>query len=429
MDSDREYGADEALISNALKLRYTEAVSVAGKGVFLTDSSGRRLLDFEGGGCVANIGYGHPGLVKAISEQYATLSTSCLPVMATEQATKLARRLTGLAPGGFEKKAWFGLSGSDAGDCVFKLARAHRGRPKIGAFIGAYHGQTMGAYAMSGFAMMAKFPTSGDVLRLPYPYCYRCPLGRENTECELACLEHITGYLIPALCEGKDLEGIIFEPAQGDAGAIFPPDGFLPGLARWCRENDLMLYADEVLTGLGRTGHMWGCDHDGVVPDAVMVGKALGSGIPISAVVGRAEIMDSAPVSHPITVAAAPVPARAALETLDVIEKEGLVENARKVGGPALKHIRDETEDRPRVGDVRGRGLLIGVEVVGRDGHSPDPEYAARVCAEAYRRDLFVFAMGMYGNALRVNPPLCITADEMERGISLLCEALDAADD
>jgi 4-aminobutyrate aminotransferase len=188
-----------------------------------------------------------------------------------------------------------------------------------------------------------------------------------------------------------------------------------------------MLYADEVLTGLGRTGYAWGCDHEKIVPDAVMVGKALGSGIPISAVVGQTSIMDSAPVSHPLTVAAAPVPARAALETLDVIEDEGLIENARVVGKKAIAHIMDESEARPRVGNVRGRGLLIGIEVVAKDGHTPDAEYAARVCAEAYRRGLFLFAMGVYGNALRVNPPLCITDGEMEQGISLLCEALDAA--
>ncbi len=255
MVDDRDYGADEELISNALKLRYTEAVSVAGRGVFLEDSSGRELLDFEAGGCVASIGYGHPRLVRAIAEQYETQSTNCLPVMANEVATKLARRLTDLTPGGFDKKAWFGLSGSDAGACVFKLSRAHRGRPKLASFIGAYHGQTMGAYAMSGFAMMTKFPTTGDVLRLPYPYCYRCPLGSEPGECHMACLEHITGYLVPSLCEIDDLEGVIFEPVQGDAGAIFPPEGFLPGLENWCRENGLLLYADEVLTGLGRTGY------------------------------------------------------------------------------------------------------------------------------------------------------------------------------
>ncbi len=415
---------EKSLISKALYVRcLPSAAMTAGKGAWLTDASGRHFLDFEAGGCVANTGYCHPRVVAAICEQASRLTHNCFALMGNDVTVDLASRLVSLTPGDFEKKVWFGLSGSDANDCVYKLARWHSGRPRLIACIGAYHGQTMGALALSGLRSQSRFITLSDVVKIPYPYCYRCPFGLRHPTCGVHCLTYVCDYLFQTVCDPQDVAAFVIEPIQGDAGTIVPPSEYLTGVADLCREHGILLVVDEVLTGLGRTGKMLAIEHTGVIPDLVVLGKALGSGIPMSAVVGKAEVLDSMVGGHLLTVGGNTIGSAAAIATLDVIHDEDLASAASRIGGMIVRGLREMKKRHRLIGDVRGAGLLVGLEMVD-DNDRPAGREAHKVCYAAYKRGLVMIFLGLHGNVLRINPPLVMTAEEAARGLSILDDAL-----
>jgi 4-aminobutyrate aminotransferase len=300
-------------------------------------------------------------------------------------------------------------------------------RPRMVSFIGGYHGQTGGSAALSGHTAQARVMGGGNVVKVPYPYPYRCLFGStSDEECGQRHLDYIEHYIFRTICPPEDTAGIIIEAVQSDGGDIVPPDNFLPGLEAICRRYGIMLLIDEVKVGFGRTGRMWGFENWGVTPDAIALGKSIGSGVAaLSAVVGRAEILDAGTAINMYTVAGNPVSCTAGLATLDVIERHGLLDNARDIGHYLLDGFQQLQEKHPLIGEARGKGMILGVELV-RDRTSKEPASteAAKVVYRCKELGLILFYGGIYSNVLEITPPLTMTREEADRGLAIIDEAL-----
>lgn len=397
------------------------------EGIWIEDIGGRRYMDFHGNN-VHHIGYGHPRLRRAIVQQIDTLSFAPRRY-ACEPAVLLAEKLGSIAPGNLSK-VLFTTGGSDAVEVAIKVARAATGRFKTLSFWDSFHGAGFGASSLSGEALFRSGPAAplvaGGQHVAPFA-CYRCPYGhRVDTngnpfldQCRLACASMVD-YVLSR--EG-DVAALIAEPAR--AVPYLPPPGYWRHVREACDRHGVLLIFDEIPTGLGKTGRMFACDHDGVVPDLLVMGKALGGGIlPIAAVVAKPELdVGGAWAFGHYTHEKNPVTARAALTTIEIIEDEGLVENARRVGAMALDRLDGMKRRLPAIGDVRGRGLLIGIELVrSRDDKVPNSDLAEAVLYRALDRGLsFKTTMG---NVLTLTPPLIVSEAEMGRALGILEEAI-----
>lgn len=295
------------VIGDAMHCRFHPLVVEEAKGCVLKDLDGNEYLDLTSGGAVASIGYGHPNVVRAVKAEIDKLTHNCFALSSNLLAVELAERLKDITPGKFDKKVWFGLSGSDANEIVIKLLPWSTHRPKILSFMGAFHGHSLGSLSMSGYKNISKFPTLPNVVKVPYAYCYRCPFGLEYPDCGLHCVEFIEDYTFNTICPPEETSCMIVEPVQSDAGNIVPPDDYLPKLSKLCKEHGLYMAVDEVKVCLGRTGKMFAVEHSGVEPDIITMGKPLGSGLPISACVALDTILDSTYASHLYTLAANPL--------------------------------------------------------------------------------------------------------------------------
>lgn len=418
---------DARALGNVLKVRFYPLAVERAQGCTITDVEGVEYLDFMAGWAVANTGYGHPGVVEPVMAQMQKTSFATLTALMNEPAITLAERLVALMPGDFEKKAWFGLHGSDATDALSKLVPMATKRPRLVSYIGGYHGQTGGSAALSGHTAQARVTGGGNVVKVPYPYPYRCLFGsRSPEECGERYLSYIEDYVFRTICPPEDTAGIIIEPVQSDGGDIVPPDNYLPGLEALCRRHGIMLLIDEVKVGFGRTGTMFGFQNWGITPDAVALGKSIGSGVAaLSAVVGRKEILDVGTAINMYTVAGNPVSATAGLATLDTIERDGLVDNAREIGEYLLDGFTSLMARHQLIGDVRGKGMILGVELV-RDRATKEPAAteAAKVVYRCKELGLVLFYGGIYSNVLEITPPLTMTREEAQRGLEIIDEAL-----
>ncbi len=390
------------------------------EGIWITDTSGRRFMDFHGNS-VHHIGYGHPRLVAAIKDQLDSLPFS--PRRFTnEVSVQLAERLAALAPDDLGK-VLFTTGGSDANEVALKIARAATGRFKTLSFWDAFHGAGFGAASVGGEATFRSGiagPLLAGTEHVAPPNCYRCPYGHAGPDgCRLACAKMVE-YVLEK--EG-DIAAVIAEPMR--AVPVVPPLGFWQAVRAACDRHGALLIMDEIPTGLGKTGQMFAFDHDGIIPDIVTLGKALGGGIlPVAAVIARRDldVAGDYAIGH-YTHEKNPVTARAALTTLDIIADEGLVERAAELGTFALDYLRDRLGDHANVGDVRGRGCMFGVELVtDRDSRTPAPELAEKV----YYRCL---AMGLSfkisaGNVLTLSPPMTISQAELEQALIIVVGAL-----
>ena len=332
------------MLGDVLKIRFYPLAVSREAGCTITDVDGNEYLDFMAGWAVANTGYGTREVLEPVMDQMQKTSFATLTAFMNEPAVQLGERLIALMPGDFRKKAWYGLHGSDATDALAKLVPMATKRPRLVSYIGSYHGQTGGSAALSGHTAQARVIGGGNVVKVPYPYPYRCLFGStSDEECGIRYLDYIENYVFRTICPPEDTAGIIIEPIQSDGGDIVPPDNYLPGLEELCRRYGIMLLVDEVKVGFGRTGRMFGFQNWGITPDAVAMGKSIGSGVAaLSAVVGRAEILDAGTAINMYTVAGNPVSCTAGLATLDYIEKHNLVENARVIGDYLLdgfKHL------------------------------------------------------------------------------------------
>lgn len=419
---------DMATIAAAQKIRFFPFAPVAGDGAYVIDVDGRRLLDFTAGWAVANVGYRNRRVREAIVAEIDRGSYAGVVSAAIEPAVMLAERLVELTGLRHPAKVWFGHSGSDANEALARLVRRATGRSRIVTFIGSYHGSTDGSAALSGHSAQARWADAGQAARLPFPNAYRAPGGdaiAEETSI-VAALEERLATDWPA----SDTAAVLVEPIQSDGGILAPSPGFLHGLGRVCRDAGILLAVDEVKVGLGRTGDWFGWQASGIQPDLVVLGKSLGAGLPLSAIVGPAEILDIEPAMALFTTAGNPIACAAALGGLDALENDGLLANVPRVGLELERMLREIATDRPLVGDVRGRGLVLGVELVqDRSTREPAAREAAKVCFRAAQLGLVVFYVGMRSNVLEITPPLGLTMAEAATGVEILAQAMDDVTD
>jgi len=410
---------------------YSSPIVESARGVYVRDLDGNVFLDLVSGRCVVNTGHNHPRVVEAVGRQ---LMRSVH--WQTEQAYTLAERLgemTGLGPA----QVYWSQAGSMVNEFAIKAVRRATGRPGIMSFMGSYHGSSMGALSLSGYDPSMKRgygPTLPGVYHMPYASCYRCPLGQEHPGCGLACLDYIEDYAFRSYVPADEVAAVFVEPVQGDAGWHVPPPGWHRGLGELCERYGMLLVADEVQTAFGRTGSWLGMDHWGVQPDVVLLGKAMASGVPLSACVlsrGLLEPTDGEPIPiHAQSFSASPLGVAAAHATMDVIRDEGLCGRSERMGAYMKARLVELMDRHTLIGDVRGLGLLLGVEIVkDRDRKTPAPVEAAKVCAEAFRRGVFVLNMGSYGGrALRIAPPLIVTEEQVDAAVDVLDESMGAVE-
>lgn len=415
---------DSAVIADAQKIRFFPFAPVAADGACVIDADGRRLLDFTAGWAVANTGYRNRRVREAILAEVERGGFAGVVSAVIEPAVVLAERLLSLASLRRPSKVWFGHSGSDANEALARLVRRATGRSRIITFDGAYHGSTDGSAALSGHTAQARWAASGQAARLPFPDAYRAPGGDASAE-EASVLDLLERRLAsdwPA----SETAALLVEPIQADGGILAPSPAFLLGLERICRHHGILLAVDEVKVGLGRTGDWFGWQASGIEPDLVVLGKSLGAGLPLSAIVGPKEVLDVEPAMALFTTAGNPISCAAALGGLDALEHDGLVTNAALVGAALAAMLREMANDRALVGDVRGRGLVLGVELVRDPGAKEAADHeTAKVCFRAAQLGLAVYYVGMRSNVLEITPPLCLTVAEAKEGVEILGRAID----
>jgi 4-aminobutyrate aminotransferase / (S)-3-amino-2-methylpropionate transaminase / 5-aminovalerate transaminase len=402
---------------------YLPVVVAEAHGSTLTDVDGNTFIDFTGGVGVLNVGHTHPRVVEAVQEQAAKFLHTDFTMVPYEVYVTLAERLIGVSPFSGHAKAAFFNSGAEAVENAVKFARAYTGRPAVIAFDRGFHGRTLLALSLTSKTHPYKAglgPFSPEVYRVPFPYEYRGVTGKAA----LAALEQ--AFL--SLVAPESVAAIVMEPVQGEGGFIPATQEFVEGVRAICDREGIVLVADEVQTGFGRTGRMFAMEHFGVEPDLMTVAKSIAAGLPLSGVVGRAEIMD-APADGGVggTYVGNPVAQAAALAVLDVFEEEGLVERARSIGDTIRGRMLAWQERFPRIGDVRGLGAMLAIELVeDAAAKTPSPGLATQVAEAAAARGLLLLKAGVYGNCIRVLCPLTIAPPELDEALGAWEEALEA---
>jgi 4-aminobutyrate aminotransferase/(S)-3-amino-2-methylpropionate transaminase len=395
----------------------------AGGGV-LVDVDGNSLIDFGAGIAVVSVGNSAPRVVDAVTEQVARFTHTCFMVTPYEGYVRVCEELARLTPGGHEKRSILVNSGAEAVENAVKIARHATGREAVVAFDHAYHGRTNLTMALTAKNMPYKDgfgPFAGEVYRAPMAYPLRWPGGPDR--CAAEALDVVTGLIHSQVGERR-VAAVIIEPIQGEGGFIVPPDGFLPGLAEFCRANGIVFIADEIQSGFCRTGDWFACEHEGVVPDLITTAKAMAGGLPLAAVTGRAEMMDAVHAGGlGGTYGGNPVTCAAALGAIATMEQDDLAGRARRIGDLMLPRLRALAEKYPVIGEVRGRGAMIAVELVEPGSLVPNPAAAGRVAAACHAAGLIVLTCGTFGNVLRFLPPLVMPEDLLDEGLGLLEEA------
>jgi len=425
-ESRRIVAEERAYIAPGLQriAQLSELALVEGRGCRLRDADGNDYLDFFAGVAVASLGHSHPRFVQALTEQLGRLAVGSFTTVARLQLLKL---IAELAPGALCRTQLYS-GGAEAVEAAIRLAKAHTKKFEVVGFWGGFHGKTGGVMGLIGDPWKQQWgPLAVGTHLVPYADCYRCPFKLEYPSCGMHCLDFARAS-IKSTTAGS-IAAILVEPMQGTAGNIVPPPEFLPGVAAIARDNEALLIADEMITGFGRTGSMFGCDHSGVVPDVMTIGKGLGSGFPVSGLISTDAITTALPFAKPSSSSSSyggnPLAATAALTTIETIIDDDLVANAERVGAFLLRELRSLQEKYAFIGDVRGSGLMLGIELV-RDRVSKEPlssEAMEYFFLEALRRGLLT--MG-YVSRIRINPPLILSETEARDGIVILDETFAA---
>lgn len=396
-------------------------------GPWIEDVDGNIFLDFVSGKCVVNLGHRHPEVVAALKSQIEHVILG-----ATENRFELAEKLTQLTPGNFEKRVFFGSSGSDSVDGALKLARWTSKRPHILCVAGAYHGQTYGALSVSStwsWIVRGFHPLSG-IFRMPAPYCYRCPFKLDHPNCDLQCLRYVEKSMFTTYCPPDEVAAVITEPVFGDMGWVVPPDEYFIELKKICDSHGILFIADEVQTGFGRTGKWFAMDHLGIEPDIMCFGKPIASGVPLSAMVAHADLPvppDRKEQFHQsFTIEANALGCAAALATIRVIEQENFLENCSKLSSYLMERLEALKKSHKIIGDVRGRGFLCALEIVkDRNTKEPAPREARKICKYALQNGLYTMFMGAFlATSIRVSPPLNSTRKIIDLGLDILEKAI-----
>lgn len=402
------------------------------RGANVCDVDGNVFVDLTAAFAVAGAGHAHPRVVAAIQAQAERLVHGMGDVHPPAIKVELLRALAEVAPGGLRRSV-LANSGGEAIEAALKTAAIATGKPRVLAFHGGYHGLTYGALAVSSREDF-RAPFAAQLARTaafaPYPYALRSPLTRDPEELGAMTLRLVEHLLDTPGTAHEGIGAILVEPIQGRGGDVVPPDSFLPGLRRICDERGLLLILDEIYTGFGRTGRWFACEHWGVVPDLLVVGKALTGGLPFAACIGTDAVMEHWPRSrgeaiHTSTFLGNPVGCAAALASIAVLRDEGLVERSASLGARMKARLEEIASDHPHVAEVRGRGMMLGVELVrDRATNAPAPELAGRVVVEAMRRGILVLGGGIHGNVLSLSPPFVLTDEQADAALDVLAEIL-----
>ncbi len=405
---------DHAVVSPSYTRDYP-LVAKTGRGALVDDVDGNTFLDFAAGIAVVATGHCHPKVVAAIQKQAAELIHMSCTDFYYEGMVDFAEKLASIAPGKTPKRVYFGNSGTEAVEAAMKLARYHTKRDKFIAFHGCFHGRTMGALSLTASkAVQRKHFGSllSGVFHAPYPNTYRGAYGVRPENAAADALAYLENELFKRLCDPSDVAAIVIEPIQGEGGYLPAPAEFLQGLERLCRKHGIMLVADEVQSGMGRTGKWWAVVHAGIEPHILCTAKGIASGMPLCAVIAKADVMDWKPGAHASTFGGNPVSIAAGLATFDVLESSAIANSAR-MGDFIFRQTADWRERHKSVGDIRGRGLMIGIEFV-RDQKTKEKAPAVRdhVLTAAYHKGLLVLGAGE--NSLRLAPPLIVDEEQAD---------------
>ena len=414
----------------------TTAIAIAhAEGAVVTDADGNRLIDFAGGIGVLNVGHRHPQVLAAIRDQLDHYLHLAFPVSTYEPYVALAERLNSVTPGSHEKRTLFVNSGAEGVENAVKAARFFTGRQAIVCFEHAFHGRTNLAMGLTAKVMPYKKgfgPFAPEIYRIPYPYCYRCPEGgptdrRTGGQCCLSSRESLERTFAGVVDPGS-VAAIIIELELGEGGFVPAPKEYVAALAGFAKEHGILLIADEIQTGFGRTGTLFACEHYDLVPDLIVTAKSLAGGLPLAAVTGRAEILNAPQVGGlGGTYGGNPVACAAALAVLDIMERENIVSRGARVGDTLRERFTSWAARDSRIGDVRGLGAMMAIELV-RDPitKAPDKDRTGKVLSEALARGLILLSAGTYGNVVRVLVPLTIEEAVLDEGLAVMEQALEA---
>jgi 4-aminobutyrate aminotransferase len=416
---------DRDYVSYAYDRCFTFTIEKAA-GTAVMDADGNVLLDFSSGIAVQNAGWTHYKVTKAIQEQATKLIHSMANDAYFDKEAYFAKLLAEISPGKALKGTFFGNSGAEAVEAAFKLSRYHTKRNEHLAFFGSYHGR-VGA----GLALTSKLklrysygPLAPGIVFTPFAYCYRCAFKQTYPECGLYCVDYIEEQVLSMGGVTGQIASIFVEPIQGEGGYVVPPKEYLPRLRKLADGQGALLVFDEVQTGLGRTGKIWACEHFNTVPDILVMGKALGGGVPLGGIIAKHEIMRKwRPGSHSSTFGGNAITMAAGLAHVNAIIEENLSERAAKLGDYAIKLLKEMQVRREIIGDVRGKGLMIGVELV-KNQYTKEPQEATNIQGKCWRAGLMTITSGIYGNVFRIAPPLCISKAQIEKGLEIFEQAL-----
>ncbi|MGC8958766.1 MAG: aspartate aminotransferase family protein [Chloroflexia bacterium] len=403
--------------------RYTEILAERAEGIYIYGADGRRYIDFTCGIGVTNTGHCHPRVVRAAQEQCALLIHGQANIVYHRPMLRLVEELRTIVPAGLDC-FFFSNSGAEAVEAAVKLARHATGKPVIIVFQGSFHGRTVGTMSLTTSKTIYRLryqPLMPGVVVAPYPYAYR--YGWTPEEAARFCLQEVR-HLLVTQCDPSETAAILVEPVLGEGGYVVPPAEFLPGLRAIADEHGLLLIADEVQSGFGRTGRWFAVEHFGVVPDILVMAKGLASGFPLSGIAARRELMEKwVPGTHGGTYGGNAVACAAAVATIQAMREEGLIENSARQGAFLLERLRDLQKRHPRIGDVRGLGLMVGAEFTAPDGR-PDKASAKAVVQACQRLGLILLTCGPYDNTIRWIPPLIVTREQLEEALGIFEQAL-----
>lgn len=416
---------DEAIISPSFGRAYPLVVESA-QGNIVKDVDGNEFIDMNAGLAVCSVGHGHPKLKEAIKKQVDKFIHYSYTDFFYEDYVDLGEDLSKILPMKGQKKVFYGNSGAESIEAAMKVSRYHSGRQGYLAYIGSFHGRTMGAVTLTASKpyQRAKFsPLIPGAEHIFYPYCYRCPFNLECPSCGYACVDYIDDHIFHKYLPPDEVAMLIAEPIQGEGGYVVPPEGYFTKLKKLLDEHGILFAVDEVQSGVGRTGKWWAIEHWDVEPDILCTAKGIAAGLPLGVMASKAEIQDWKPGSHASTFGGNPVSCAAASAVLDIIKTENLLDNATEQGNHIKKRLNEMKEEHPMIGDVRGKGLMVGVEIVkDKDTKEVAPKETSEIMMECFRNGLAIVNCGV--NVIRWMPPLTITRDLIEPSLEIFEKAL-----
>jgi len=406
----------------------TSSYVVSARGALIWDVEDREFIDFASGIGVMNVGHSHPKVVAAIKDQAEKFTHTCFMIVPYEPAVTLAEKLCTVTPGAFPKTTLFINSGAEAVENAVKIARYYTKRPAVIAFENGYHGRTLLTMSLTSKVKPYKFgfgPFAPEVYRMPFAYCYRCSFGLKYPGCDVVCADYLKEFFINNVA-AENTAAVIAEPVTGEGGFITPPPEYFPKLVKICRDNGIVFISDEIQTGMGRTGKMFAMEHWNVEPDLMTVAKSLAAGMPLSAVVGKKEMMEAV---HPFglggTYGGNPVACRAGLAVMEIFEEENLLQASEALGKKLKKRFDAFQREYELIGEVRGMGPMLALELVkDRETKEPAADEAKALVKFCFEKGLIILSCGNFGNVIRALMPLVITDEQLDKGLAIMEEGL-----